>query len=156
MKKISIFIIGLFLASCSCGSEQKENHSEHKHEHKKEAKKEVNHHGTAKSVELNNGQKWEANIETTQGIEKMQQLIAELDGSTELVDFQMVGKELKAEFAMIFKKCTMDGEAHDNLHNYLLPTVQVLDKLQGDDLEESQKATKVLKTHFGKYGNFFQ
>ena len=155
MKTLSIFIIGIFLFSCD--SKHKESHSEHQHsDHKEEVKKEEKHHGAVKSVELNKGKKWEANIETTQGIQKMQQLIAELEGSTQVVDFQMIGNELKTEFAMIFKKCTMEGEAHEQLHNYLLPTVSVLEKLQGNDLKESQKAVKVLKKHFEEYVNFFE
>jgi len=71
------------------------------------------------AVSLNDGQLWEANPETTQGIKNMQQLMA--DFSIDSGNSEELIVHLKDEFALIFKKCTMTGEAHEQLHNYLIP-----------------------------------
>ena len=106
---IILFVIGLY--SCQQKDTQKETVEKTKVEQEDDFK--------FSRVSLNEGQLWEANAETTQGIKNMQQLIA--DYSTENGNTEELITNLQAEFAMIFKKCTMTGEAHEQLHNYLIP-----------------------------------
>jgi hypothetical protein len=103
------------------------------------------------AVSLNEGQLWEANAETTLGIKNMQQLIA--DYSTENGNTEELITNLQAEFAMIFKKCTMTGEAHEQLHNYLIPLKFKIENFSEGKIDKnSDDIEKYLKDYF----NYFQ
>ncbi|MCU0350295.1 hypothetical protein [Flavobacterium filum] len=138
---VILFFIGLY----SC--QQKENNNEAVVETAMEQEDDFQF----PTVSLNEGQLWEANAETTQGIKNMQQLIT--DYSTESGNSEELISNLKAEFSMIFKKCTMTGEAHEQLHNYLIPLKTKIDGLsEGVTVEK----TEDFKTYLEEYFNYFQ
>lgn len=104
----------------------------------KESKEVATEKGTPKATEeelpkvsLNNGQLWEANPETTAGIKTLQKIVS--DNKTE-ESAAVLKEKLEAEFASIFKKCTMKGKSHDQLHNYLFPL-----KMKINSIEETNK-----------------
>ncbi|GGD34575.1 hypothetical protein [Flavobacterium orientale] len=103
------------------------------------------------AVSLNSGKLWEANAATTEGIKNMQEVMAAY--TIETGDAEKLVADLKAEFAMIFKKCTMTGEAHDQLHNYLLPLKTRIDNLSEEVTAEN---TADIKTYLNDYFNYFQ
>lgn len=103
------------------------------------------------AVSLNEGQLWEANTETTQGIKNMQQLMA--DFSIESGNSEELISNLKAEFATIFKKCTMTGEAHEQLHNYLIPLKTKINSLSKGFTNENRTD---LNNYLEDYFNYFQ
>ena len=71
-------------------------------------------------VRIENGEKWIANPETTEGISNMQNLVSTFKpGEHSLENRQELKNKLDDEFKNIFKQCTMKGEAHNQLHNYL-------------------------------------
>lgn len=72
-------------------------------------------HKNENKVVLNDGARWAANAETTKGVNNMIK-ITDLFTTTENEEaFKTLTDSLEAEFAMIFKKCTMKGEAHNQL-----------------------------------------
>ena len=97
-------------------------------------------------VKLNSGERWEANTETTEGIENMQKLIAGFNLEQETYEGLQV--ELQEEFRLIFKRCTMKGEAHNQLHNYLIPLKQKLEKVDESSLMEIQTYLNTCKNYF--------
>ena len=103
------------------------------------------------AVSLNEGRLWTANTETTQGIKNMQQLIA--DYSFESGNSEELLSLLKAEFTMIFKKCTMTGEAHEQLHNYLIPLKTKINSLSKGFTNENRTD---LNNYLEDYFNYFQ
>jgi len=138
---IILFVIGLY--SCQQKDTQKETVEKTKVEQEDDFK--------FSRVSLNEGQLWEANAETTQGIKNMQQLIA--DYSTENGNTEELITNLQAEFAMIFKKCTMTGEAHEQLHNYLIPLKFKIENFSEGKIDQNSDDTeKYLKDYF----NYFQ
>jgi len=138
---VILFFIGLY----SC--QQKENNNEAVVETAMEQEDDFQF----PTVSLNEGQLWEANAETTQGIKNMQQLIT--DYSTESGNSEELISNLKAEFSMIFKKCTMTGEAHEQLHNYL---IRLKTKIDGLSEGVTVEKTEDFKTYLEEYFNYFQ
>ena len=61
---------------------------------------------------------------------------------------------LQAEFKTIFEKCTMKGQAHDQLHNYLVPVKDHLDKIR--ERNEAEENFKELVAYLGTYENYFE
>ncbi|MGV9013516.1 MAG: hypothetical protein ACOH13_13055 [Flavobacteriales bacterium] len=107
------------------------------------------HHAGA--VLLNNGQPWTANTETTHGVNAMLALVKSYDPASG--DGAVLKKELTAEFNEIFAKCTMTGEAHEQLHNYLTPVHGMLDKLS---VKPTAADLSELSTYLGTYGKYFK
>ncbi|MFZ6053495.1 hypothetical protein [Halocola ammonii] len=114
-----------------------------------------NHDSTSHKVELNNGEKWKANPATTTGIEKMKKLVDEFEKGQNS-DFGQLQSKLQKEFSLIFEKCTMTGEAHNQLHNYLAPLSKQLKKLEKGTLEEKEIALKKIENHLNSFDQFFK
>lgn len=108
-----------------------------------------------KDIQLNNGQQWQANDETTEGILKMTELIEKSNPSTP-EDYQNLGKRLNEENNLVIKKCTMKGPSHDNLHIYLQPLIGKIGELR--TVESSEKGEQLLaeiKDHLEAYHSYF-
>ncbi|MEO6831926.1 MAG: hypothetical protein ABI378_06290 [Chitinophagaceae bacterium] len=110
------------------------------------------HHEEGNSaVQLDNGKKWKANPETITGINNMLTIVQ--DGIIGKKEASKLYAPLKLEFQTIFDKCTMEGESHNQLHNFLLP---LKDKLEGfekgninpESLKEMQDYLQTFNTYF--------
>jgi hypothetical protein len=138
MKTISTIIISaLLLFTYSCSTEK--NKGEHSEHDGAQTNDEV------LAVQLDNGNKWVANIETTQGIQKMIQLINTNPTSLK--------ENLLSEFTDVLKKCTMKGESHEQLHHYLLPLKADIEKLSEAPSKEELEA---IKSYLETYNNYFE
>ncbi len=113
------------------------------------------HAKQSSAVTLDNGKKWVANAETSEGIKKMIQLTESVPGNANLHDYHALKEKLEAEFSMILSKCTMTGEAHNQLHNYLLPMKGMFEGLNSPDISVCVKSLEELKQHLGEYDDFF-
>ena len=107
------------------------------------------------NVKLNKGAKWEANIETTNGIGAMLGMVNEMPATPTLEDYKALHKKLVTRFQQIFQECTMKGEAHEQLHNYLIPLKEKLEQLEKGDLAACQKILPDIREYLGKYSHFF-
>ena len=147
MKKIKLVLF--LLAIISIGSCQKNKENKTSKEAIAVNPVSEKHTETAEKVSLNKGQLWKANPETTAGINTLQKIILE---SSQEESASILKEKLNSEFALIFKKCTMKGEAHNQLHNYLIPL-----KLKIDSLENSNKAEikKEIIAYLDEYQLFF-
>lgn len=102
------------------------------------------------AVTLKNGQRWEANPETTTGIANM---VALIDTHTATPgDAKAVKAALEEEFGLIFERCTMTGEAHNQLHNYLIPIHQRFSGFEAGDANALAEMRSYLQT----YADYFR
>ena len=111
------------------------------------------HQGTAEKVELNDGQRWKANPETTNGIANMNAIVEKVEnhhGDSVLINTSIL---LKEEFDLIFKNCTMTGPGHDQLHNYLLPMLGWMKRMKGEDQSSALVAFAEIESHLKEYSN---
>jgi hypothetical protein len=105
-------------------------------------------------LRLNNGEKWQANPETTEGILAMKEHL-EAFRHLGIADYNQLRIHLETEFKMIFEKCTMKGEAHNQLHNYLYPMRDCfLDLSKGT--ETAEKAFLALEEYVPVYFDYFE
>lgn len=133
---IAFLIISLVLIGISCKEKTNEGH---------------NHVGKT-DVKLDAGKRWLANAETTEGIQTMLVLTdAYLADPTSEVK-QLQGN-LKSELSIIFQKCTMKGESHDQLHNYLLP---LKEKIEALDNSGDVQTIEDIKQYLETYKNYFE
>lgn len=145
MKKTAILSVTLLFLIAGCSTEKpKDEHNQSEETHA--------NHDAPDLVQLDNGNKWMANIETTEGIQNMMQIIDVAQTNTNS-SVESLKENLLLEFTDILKKCTMKGESHDQLHNYLLPLKEQIENLteegKQDELEE-------IKSYLSTYKNYFE
>ncbi|NQV53990.1 MAG: hypothetical protein HQ500_12460 [Flavobacteriales bacterium] len=146
-----IFVLFLFTATVAC-----ENTETHHHEHGSEAESAAMHSDSEAGLTLNDGQRWSANPETTEGINKMKERMNGFTYTEDQAAFQTLADSLEADFTMIFTKCTMKGEAHNQLHNFLLPMKEKFTNLGSGDANASKIAFEGLKRHLAGYKEYFE
>jgi len=106
-------------------------------------------------LELNNGNLWMANAETTEGIQNMTKLISNYTDTENMEAYPELKTKLETEFGAIISKCTMTGEAHDQLHNYLLPMKPLFKDLTAEDLATRKSGLEKLTKHLSEYSAYF-
>jgi hypothetical protein len=136
----------LFLVSCQSPEANKEM-EEIKVEHS---------FSQESGIQLNNGLQWMANAETTDGIGKMLTRTKNFSQESSHEEYIALSDSLNADFSMIFKKCTMKGEAHNQLHNYLLPMRNMMRDVADSSEDVRLSALDQLQTHLSDYGSYFQ
>lgn len=155
MKKIWIIgFSGALLLACQSNQEtskpqepvKQEDHADHQHETEK----------AAPALMLNNGEKWEANKETTAGVANMQAAMKQVPAEAKIEDYHRLKSKLEAEFDGIVERCNMTGEAHNQLHNFLLPLREKFEGLGAADLEACKKAYGEIQSQLAEYDKYFK
>ena len=151
MKKINILSIAILAFSLvvSCNQNKKQQAAE-------PAQTVEETHESEAVLKLNNGDLWMANAETTEGIQKMSQLVANFTDTENMEAYRELKTKLEAEFGTIISKCTMTGEAHDQLHNYLLPMKPFFKDLAAEDLATRKAGLEKLTKHLSEYSAYFK
>ncbi len=150
-------LLSLIILSAGCGGNVKQNTEQNnsamdtlqqKHAENSTGENEE----AAGNVTLNNGAKWQANAETTAGISNMLSLInAHLNNENS--DLKTLAQNLEKEFTDILQKCTMTGEAHNQLHNFLLP---LKDKIELLKQNQKIEAVNDIQSYLNTYNTYFQ
>src|SRR5690606_15627122 len=166
MKKtiLSLAILSALLVSCN---ETKHKHkntdtvetTEGVHEHELEemaAETLTMHNSWVNEIKLNNGNKWEANLETTEGVDKMLNLVKSSDPKT-VEDYHALASKLNEEKNYVVKKCTMEGPSHDNLHVFLHPLIEKIEALgKVSSTDEGAEVTANIQENLEGYYDYFQ
>ena len=154
-----VAVISALFFTYSCGDATKENtpveHDTHEEHAEKEAAPEAHHHEEG-GLTLDDGKLWTANPETTTGVNNMINTMSTFTEKTDVAAFGKLTNTLKSEFTMIFEKCTMTGEAHNQLHNFLVPINELFESLGSSDIKQCQDSYTQLSQHLGTYKKFFK
>ncbi len=135
----------------SCGKQKEENH-----EHSQSEKTEEHQHKEENNLSLNSGELWIANMETTQGIDNMIALMSSFSDKESVEAYAKLKTNLDKEFGTILKKCTMKGESHDQLHNFLVPMQEMFEGLASSDLKICKDSYDTLNDHLKEYPKYFK
>ena len=106
-------------------------------------------------VELDNGKKWKANPETKQGIVDMVNHIGEFVEDQE-DGYETLAKNLRTDYQAIFKNCTMTGEAHNQLHHYLVPIDGYIKGIESADNALRETNLDKLEAHLAWFPKYFE
>lgn len=146
VKRFSIIIIAAsLLISCSRPQDDVAAHE--------------THHHTPVALALNGEDRWQADEPTNKSMLQLQALMQEqtaVQASPSLEAYQQLGNSLEGELQQVFKNCTMQGEAHDMLHVYLVPLVEDVKVLKGHDLAASAAAHERLDERIQVYSTYFK
>ena len=107
------------------------------------------------NVNLDRGAKWITNRETSTGIAKMLGMVNEFTSNPTIEDYRGIHKKLATEYQIILQKCTMTGDARNELQHYLEPLKEKINTLSIGDLETCNKVLPEIKDYLLKYSHFF-
>lgn len=109
-----------------------------------------------KDIQLNDGAKWAANLETTQGVKEMQNIIKDHATST-IEEYHHMANQLNEVKNTVIKECTMKGASHDNLHIWLYPLIEKINALaETNNLDEATSIKLSIEDNLNAYTTFFQ
>ena len=102
--------------------------------------------------------RWKANAETTAGVTRMKQIMEGVDPAavTDVAAFRALKPQLQAELDGIIERCTMTGEAHEQLHAFLIPLFSHVARLEHGSLDEAREAAVSLSASLKEYDAFFE
>ncbi|MCF8253478.1 MAG: hypothetical protein K9H61_06735 [Bacteroidia bacterium] len=153
MNKITFLIpvISLFLFSCSETSKEKA-----KVETQKPTLEEQQHNTEIQAIELNNGSKWKVDGNMITHIRNMENDII-FFAKVEPKDYKILSKKLHSNIELLTSNCTMKGKAHDELHKWLLPFIEIVKVLSVAQNEtESSKQFENIQISFKTFNQYFQ
>ena len=163
MKRTAILLSAFSLLMISCKETKNENHAADEtittetssHETHTESANELNN-DWVDDIVLNNGVKWQANKETTDGVRAMLSLITKSQAST-IEDYNELGDKLNGVKNTVVKECTMKGPSHDNLHVWLYPLDQKIELLQKTETDkEGAETLAVIIDNLNAYTTYFK
>lgn len=107
-------------------------------------------------IETDNGAKWEANPETNEGVQKMQNFLKSHPTNT-LEDYYKLAEQLNNDKNYVVKNCTMQGASHDNLHIWLVPLMAKIEALsETQSLEDASNIKHSIEENVNKYSDYFK
>lgn len=142
MKKSTILILLMALIFTSCKNNKSQN--------------EVLSTQWMNDIQLNDGKKWDANIETTEGVLKMQDILKAQNTAT-IEDYHELANQLNEVKNKMVKECTMEGASHDNLHIWLYPLIEKVSALaKANTLDEASALKNSIVDNLNAYSTYFK
>ena len=153
MKKLTclLTVISLFFFSCS-------NTTNEKSSEKVEAVTQGGHQHEDESaaIELNNGVKWTVDTHMLTHIRNMENDVLSFT-KVEHKDFKAFAGILQTNIELLTSNCTMKGKAHDELHKWLLPFIDLVTELSKSKNEtEAAKQFENIQKSFRTFNQYFQ
>lgn len=107
-------------------------------------------------IELDNGKKWVVDSNMMIHIAKMQYYVSEFDKSNDK-DYHTLALKLNDRIDSLTSSCTMEGKAHDELHKWLVPFIELNEKfLKTKDISEAEIIFSKIKTSFKEFVKYFE
>ena len=140
MKYIKIIVL-IILYRCNTTTKNGKQNNEH-----------IEH---SETLHLNNNKKWEVVPEMMAYLKYMKEDVAKFEGK-ELSEYQNLATDLSINVDLLTANCTMKGEAHDQLHIWLVPYIGLVnefaiaenEKTAGDKMKELKKTFTEFDTYF--------
>lgn len=164
MKHLIFTIALLALVSCKDNKNQQtitnsdavEHHDEVITEHEHDKASNVYTNAWTEEMEMDNGDKWQSDLTTNEGVKKLQHTYNSQTTST-LADYHKLAERLNEDKNYLVKNCTMEGPAHDNLHTWLHPLIEKIAALsKTETVEDAAKIKHSIDGNIHGYYDYFK
>jgi hypothetical protein len=110
---------------------------------------------TDHDIVLNGSEKWQIDKGMKEAIQAIEALVNQYN-SDKLVDYQLLGDAIGVQTKKIIRTCTMTGQAHEELHKWLLPFLELKGALvMASSPEEGAAIVKHIKAELAVFNNYF-
>ena len=144
-------VLGTALLFASCATETTQDQDQDSEESTAQ-----HEHSSEETLELDNGKKW---VVVDEMMGHVQSMVTDLEQfeNQEDKDYSDLASKLGDNIDLLTSSCTMTGKAHDQLHIWLLPYIDLVDELSSAEDDTAAKATyKEIQTSFETFNMFFE
>ncbi len=107
-------------------------------------------------IELVGGKKWEVEAHMMSFIREMESQVKSFDAAKAGNDV-LLADNLHVGIDSLTSKCVMEGQAHEELHKWLLPYIDLVDVYAASAGTESAKTDfKEIEKSFAEFNNYFE
>lgn len=147
----------LFLWSCGNQRHANDHDHDHSHEHEHDHDEEgEGHNHETEALQLNEGKKWMVNEEMKPHIDSMKMLLDNFT-MTNAESFHVLSASLAGHNQNLISSCTMKGPSHDELHKWLHPHMERVEKLaQISTEEQGVEVFNAINESFKEFDEFFE
>ncbi len=151
MKTVTLAVLSLVLFACNSNSDNTSTNNktsaiseeQHQHEH-------------SEAIELNNGKKWKVVDHMLLYIRNMEKDVAAC-AKDEKKDYKKLAVKLEENIELLTSNCTMEGPAHDELHKWLVPYMDLVTDLSNAKNEkEENELFDAIQESFVTFNTYFQ
>lgn len=108
------------------------------------------------NIELVNNEKWEVNKEMMVHIKNMEFDI-EATSSQSSPNYEELRSKLDENIGLLTSNCSMTGKAHDELHKWLLPFIDLVKDLNAaDSKEKQQQSFEAIQESMNEFNMYFK
>lgn len=118
--------------------------------------KEHQHGDHNEPIELNKGEKWKVNEDMMVHIQNMQRDINSFE-ATSTDDYVALADKIETNIGLVASNCTMKGKAHDELHKWLLPYIDLFEVFTDSKTEQEYASNfEEIKKSFITFNTYFE
>lgn len=156
MKKTAILaVLSITLFACSSTTNEEAINEQTPSENTATAEEETHHHEHEEIV-LNNGEKWKVIESMAVYIKNMEKAVNEFNGK-ESADYIALAKVIDENIESLTSNCTMTGQAHDELHKWLVPFIELSEQFDAaTEQTEQEKIYQEIKNAFVEFNTYFE
>ncbi len=145
MYKSLIIIFMIFLFGCNDST---------KNEKVTVNKNTTHQHEGDEAIELNNGKKWKVVDAMMIFIRNMDNAVAKFDENPSK-DYSAISKTLNENLDSLLSNCSMEGKAHDELHKWLVPFIELSEKFEKEKENQNENFAEI-KNSFITFNQYFE
>jgi hypothetical protein len=153
----STILFGLSILFYACGPGKDEQPVDDAHS--TDAASAVPDRASGPLLELNNGERWVVSPPMLVPIRRMQQRIATViePGAAIRLDHAVLADSLFVDLDALVAGCTMEGKAHEELHDWLMPHMQLVQDLEKTtDTAQVRTILQQLAASSAEFDRYFQ
>lgn len=148
--------ISLIILGCSSPSENKEEIVTTQEAETSIETIEENHHEELDTIVLDNGKKWKIVESMLFYIRNIEQAVTSFEGK-QSEDYTTLAKTIDENLIELTSSCTMEGQAHDELHKWLVPFIELSEQFDvATELSEQEKIYNKFKKAFVEFNIYFE
>ena len=103
--------------------------------------------------QTNDGEKWKVVENMSVYIRNMEKAVNEFKGD----NYPALAKTIDENIRALTENCTMEGQAHDELHKWLLPFIELSEEFDvATEKENQEKIYQEFKKMFVEYNTYFE
>ena len=152
MKTTIIILAGsILLFSCNIATKEQE-----KAKTENVTQEPEHQHDKNETIALNKGERWKVDENMITHIRNMENDVSVFKGTT-LTEYKTLSENLQKNVDLLTSNCTMKGKAHDELHKWLLPYIDLVQELsEAKDETKAAKQFEYIQTSFSTFNQYFQ
>jgi hypothetical protein len=120
---------------------------------------EIHQHDEVEAIVLDNGKKWVVVPEMMVFIKNIENAVAEFSKkeTASLEEYQNLSKLIAKNLEELTSNCTMTGQAHDELHKWLVPFLDLSAEFaETTNVKEAEIAYKKIEESFKEFVVYFE